>query len=209
MSVHLLQITLHGQCCHKFRIYTNAFHLNLQTGLEASGTEQSELKGVPALASCRVRVVWEDSNYEASVVRQQVRAKQASPLMVATLSMLSTLTFAAAILCMLCHGRIKYHQLLVGEIHHSSICFPNFVFALLRHHVLCLLLQEENLPTPEELAHRDSCGMYSAAQPFWAKVTDVHYLTSDRSEDRKVLHDPPLLRECFRLKRAAKAHACS
>jgi hypothetical protein len=29
-------------------------------------------------------------------------------------------------------------------------------------------------------------GMYSAEQPFWAAVSDVRYLTTEQSEDRKV-----------------------
>jgi len=48
---------------------------------------------------------------------------------------------------------------------------------------------EANGPSGSEMAVRDSEGMYSPEQPFWATVTSARYLTASTS-DRKV--PPPL-----------------
>lgn len=43
-----------------------------QAAAKAS-TDTGELKGVPALPRCRVRLVWEEDDTEVDVVRRQVR----------------------------------------------------------------------------------------------------------------------------------------
>lgn len=35
--------------------------------------------------------------------------------------------------------------------------------------------KELSWPTAEQLGHRDATGCYSAAAPFWAKVSDARY----------------------------------
>ena len=39
-------------------------------------------------------------------------------------------------------------------------------------------------PTADELAHRDEQGLYSASEPFWARVKSAALLTSPNSDRR-------------------------
>ncbi len=58
---------------------------------------------------------------------------------------------------------------------------PTARFAML---TLQVARREAAHPTSDELAHRDEQGLYSASEPFWARVKSAALLTAPNSDRR-------------------------